>query len=111
MSDYAESVLSSIETFINDLTPERLAEQPGSRVMRAARSELGKCGMSPSYRDLFVARMPISIGGPVTEEQTERLEQAARTLVRNLYTYLSNEGYTDQVIAEMAAQASLRFEA
>lgn len=86
------------------------ANAPMMKIAIAARDELAQCGMSPTYRDMFVARMEINVGFDLTEHQTERLCDFARKLVHEIYTVMEGTGFNDQVIALMGNRASVNLD-
>ncbi len=74
------------------------------RIRVAMFAELGRLGMSPSYRQQFVCSCPIKVEVELTEEQEQRLTNIAVAMARNVYLRFTEAGFNDDAIALLGPQ-------
>lgn len=106
MSAHHEISVSGFERDVEDIIG-RLGNSATFHVMLGIRDTLTKCGMSPSYRDQFIAHMDLSFPSDLSEEQLERVTVATQKFVKALYELFKSHGFNDQAISLMPFTSKL----
>ena len=85
-------------------------DHPNVKVMQAIREELGRAGMSRSWRDKLVATCDININVDLSAKQLERLLTAVRKLTRRFFEAHRAMEFTDEAIAQMGRYFTIHME-
>lgn len=104
-----DDILDQLETIITK-GMDNLHESPTIKVMRVIRGRLTECGMDPNYRDIFIAKINLSLGASMSETQVTRLMSLSMDMAEKFYHALREEGYNDQAISEMGHRFVLTIE-
>lgn len=107
MSNKDQQIIEHLDRMLVAFNSVDAASLPAIRVIRAIRKELKTLGMSPSYRDQFIATMKIVVNPDHSDAVVDKFCELAVASVRRLYVVFSNEGFNDEAIALMGPDVEL----